>query len=78
MMDQGKKATPTVKKSFNPFWDHVLFWEVPDVTIDKFEYGKIEIALYDTSTTLRSALIGTCCTLLQPGVSRISTPLPSV
>eukprot|EP00300_Choanocystis_sp_HF-7_P005500 c14114_g1_i1.p1 GENE.c14114_g1_i1~~c14114_g1_i1.p1 ORF type:complete len:1293 (+),score=373.40 c14114_g1_i1:49-3879(+) len=57
VMDQ-KKATPTVKHSFSPFFDHLMFWELPDMTLDTFEYGKINISLFDTNTPLRQHLIG--------------------
>jgi hypothetical protein len=58
-MEEQKKSTPAVKMSFNPFWDHLLFWELKNVTLDQFEYGKINLSLYNTNTSLRSDLIGT-------------------
>eukprot|EP00298_Acanthocystis_sp_HF-20_P010837 c19077_g1_i1.p1 GENE.c19077_g1_i1~~c19077_g1_i1.p1 ORF type:complete len:1291 (+),score=523.40 c19077_g1_i1:39-3875(+) len=53
-----QKATPAKKGTFSPYFDHLLFWEFQDFTLDHFEYGKINIAIYDTNTPLRSHIIG--------------------
>eukprot|EP00301_Raphidiophrys_heterophryoidea_P013214 c2057_g1_i1.p1 GENE.c2057_g1_i1~~c2057_g1_i1.p1 ORF type:complete len:1364 (-),score=380.71 c2057_g1_i1:181-4272(-) len=53
-----KKSTPAVQGTFSPFFDHVLFWELPDMTLDHFEYGKINLSVFDSSTALRSKMIG--------------------